>query len=49
MGELRLASEAQAMMGAEEEGGMGPETMQNMFGTSVKQEKREFACGTECH
>ena len=49
VGELRLASEAQAMMGAEEEGGMGPETMQNMFGTSVKQEKREFACGTECH
>ena len=47
VGELRLASEAQAMMTAEEDGmGPGADTMQNMFGTSVKQQKREFHCAT---
>ena len=47
VGELRLASEAQAMMTAEEDGmGPGADTMQNMFGTSVKQQKREFNCAT---
>lgn len=45
VGELRLASEAQAMMSAEEDGmGPGADTLQNMFGTSVKQQKREFHC-----
>lgn len=46
VGELRLASEAQSMMAADDESGMGPgpETMQNIFGTTVKQQKREFHC-----